>query len=185
MHVDGLSHAGQCCCHLARSNGQLCYTTVAVSGRVGALDVLVVDLPPGTGDAQLSLVQSVPLSGAVVVSTPQPVALADVRRAVAMFGKVETRVLGVIENMSSFECPKCGSVSHIFGHNGAVAEAERQKVPLLGQVPLSEHVRQLSDDGTPVTVASPQHSASLVFSDIAKQVSSALGFTDASVASGR
>lgn len=140
----------------------------------GALDVLVVDLPPGTGDAQLSLVQSVPLSGAVVVSTPQPVALADVRRAVAMFGKVQTRVLGVIENMSSFECPKCGTVSHIFGHNGAAQEAERQRVPLLGQVPLSEHVRQLSDDGTPVTVASPEHSASVVFAQVAKQVSSAL-----------
>lgn len=140
----------------------------------GQLDVLVVDLPPGTGDAQLSLVQSVPLSGAVVVSTPQLVALADVRRAVAMFGKVKTPVLGVIENMSAFECPKCGSVSHIFGHDGAVREAEAQGVPLLGQVPLSEHVRQLSDDGKPVSVVSPEHAASRVFATVAQKVAAAV-----------
>jgi ATP-binding protein involved in chromosome partitioning len=144
----------------------------------GQLDVLVVDLPPGTGDAQLSLVQSVPLSGAVVVSTPQLVALADVRRAVAMFNKVKTPVLGVLENMSSFECPKCGSVSHIFGKEGAVREAETQGVPLLGQVPLSEHVRQLSDDGRPVTVVTPEHAASRVFAAVAQKVTETL-FTGA------
>lgn len=133
----------------------------------GALDVLVVDLPPGTGDAQLSLIQHVPLAGAVVVSTPQPMALADVVRAVSMFAKVDARVLGVVENMSCFECAQCGHVSHVFGHGGAAAiAAERRTVargatsvhraraelPLLAEIPLREDLRQMCGTRQPVAV---------------------------------
>jgi ATP-binding protein involved in chromosome partitioning len=119
------------------------------------LDALVVDMPPGTGDAQLTMAQTVPLSGAVIVSTPQDLALIDARRGVAMFKKVEVPILGIVENMASFACPHCGQVSHIFGHGGARAEAEKLGVPFLGEVPLDMAIRETSDGGRPVVATAP------------------------------
>ena len=116
----------------------------------GDLDVLIVDLPPGTGDVQLSLVQRVPLTGALIVSTPQDVALIDARRAIDMFGKLKVPVLGLIENMSSYVCPNCGHEAHIFGHGGVAAEAKALGVPFLGELPISLDVRLAGDAGTPV-----------------------------------
>jgi ATP-binding protein involved in chromosome partitioning len=116
----------------------------------GTLDVLVVDMPPGTGDAQLTLAQNVPLKGAVIVSTPQDLALVDARRGIAMFKKVNVPVLGIVENMSYFQCPSCGTRSDIFGHGGALHEAERLGVPFLGEIPLHIDIRTTSDAGTPV-----------------------------------
>ncbi|MEX6725625.1 Mrp/NBP35 family ATP-binding protein [Parapedomonas caeni] len=121
----------------------------------GPLDVLVLDLPPGTGDIQLTLAQRVKLAGAVVVSTPQDLALIDARKAIAMFAKVNVPVLGVVENMSSFLCPHCGGESHIFGHGGAARTAAELGVPFLGEVPLVMAVREGSDSGRPVVVADP------------------------------
>ncbi|MGC9419855.1 MAG: P-loop NTPase [Rhodovulum sp.] len=118
----------------------------------GPLDVLIVDLPPGTGDIQLTLCQRTKLSGAVVVSTPQDVALLDARKAIDMFAKLKTPVLGLIENMSSYVCPKCGHEAHIFGHGGVAAEAEKLGVPLLGALPLALEVRQAGDAGRPVAL---------------------------------
>ncbi len=136
----------------------------------GPLDVLVVDMPPGTGDAQLTMAQRVPLAGAVIVSTPQDIALIDARRAVAMFGKVNVPVLGVIENMSSFLCPHCGGESHIFGHGGAKDCAAQLGVPFLGEVPLTIEVRETSDGGTPVVAANPDSEAATRFRAIAEAV---------------
>ncbi|MDH3242041.1 MAG: iron-sulfur cluster carrier protein ApbC [Alphaproteobacteria bacterium] len=136
----------------------------------GPLDVLVVDMPPGTGDAQLTMAQRVPLAGAVIVSTPQDIALIDARRAVAMFRKVNVPVLGVIENMSSFLCPHCGGESHIFGHGGARDCAAQLGVPFLGEVPLTIEVREFSDGGTPVVVANPESEAAVRFRAIAEAV---------------
>lgn len=116
----------------------------------GTLDVLVVDMPPGTGDAQLTLAQNVPLKGAIIVSTPQDLALIDARRGIAMFRKVNVPVLGIVENMSYFQCPECGTRSDIFGHGGARHEAERLGVPFLGEIPLHMSIRSTSDAGTPV-----------------------------------
>jgi len=116
----------------------------------GELDVLIVDLPPGTGDVQLTLCQRTHLTGALIVSTPQDVALIDARRAIDMFGKLRTPVLGLIENMSTYICPNCGHEAHIFGHGGVRAEAERIGVPFLGEIPLSLDVRLAGDAGTPV-----------------------------------
>ena len=116
----------------------------------GELDVLIIDLPPGTGDVQLSLAQKTPLTGALVVSTPQDVALIDARRAINMFDKLKVPVLGLIENMSSYVCPNCGHEAHLFGHGGVAAEAERLGVPFLGELPLSLDVRLAGDAGTPV-----------------------------------
>jgi ATP-binding protein involved in chromosome partitioning len=116
----------------------------------GELDVLIVDLPPGTGDVQLTLCQRTHLTGALVVSTPQDVALLDARRAIDMFGKLKTPVLGLIENMSTYVCPNCGHEAHIFGHGGVTAEARRIGVPFLGELPLSLDVRIAGDSGTPV-----------------------------------
>ena len=116
----------------------------------GELDVLIVDMPPGTGDAQLTMAQTVPLAGAVIVSTPQDLALIDARRGVAMFQKVEVPILGIVENMSSFVCPCCGTVSDVFGKGGARREAEALGVPFLGEVPLAGAIRELSDAGRPV-----------------------------------
>ena len=121
----------------------------------GELDVLVVDMPPGTGDAQLTLAQSTPLSGAVIVSTPQDLALIDARRGVTMFNKVSVPILGIVENMATFVCPNCGHESHIFGHGGARAEAERLGVPFLGEVPLTMAIRETSDAGRPVVATDP------------------------------
>ena len=122
----------------------------------GTLDVLVVDMPPGTGDAQLTLAQNVPLKGAIIISTPQDLSLIDARRGLAMFRKVNVPVLGIIENMSYFQCPHCGSRSDIFGHGGARHEAERLGVPFLGEIPLHMSIRETSDSGHPVVVSEPE-----------------------------
>jgi ATP-binding protein involved in chromosome partitioning len=121
----------------------------------GTLDVLVVDMPPGTGDAQLTLAQNVPLKGAVIISTPQDLSLIDARRGLAMFRKVNVPVLGIVENMSYFQCPHCGTRSDIFGHGGARHEAERLGVPFLGEIPLHISIRTASDSGTPVVESEP------------------------------
>jgi ATP-binding protein involved in chromosome partitioning len=121
----------------------------------GDLDVLLVDMPPGTGDAQLTMAQAVPLRGAIIVSTPQDLALIDARRGVAMFGKVNVPVLGIIENMSYFLCPHCGTRSDIFGHGGAREEAQRLGVPFMGEVPLDREIRERSDLGLPVVATVP------------------------------
>ncbi|MCB9959107.1 MAG: Mrp/NBP35 family ATP-binding protein [Rhodospirillaceae bacterium] len=133
----------------------------------GTLDVLLVDMPPGTGDAQLTLAQSVPLSGAIIVSTPQDIALLDARKGLNMFRKVEVPVLGIVENMSYFCCPNCGHRSEIFGHGGARAEAGRLDVPFLGEVPLEISVRTTSDTGTPAAAAEPAGAIAGVFRQIA------------------
>src|SRR6201988_608070 len=122
----------------------------------GTLDVMVVDMPPGTGDAQLTLAQQVPLKGAVIVSTPQDLALIDARRGIAMFRRVNVPVLGIVENMSTFVCPQCGARSDIFGHGGARREAERLGVPFLGEVPLDIAIREKSDAGSPVVATVPE-----------------------------
>ena len=121
----------------------------------GELDVLVVDMPPGTGDAQLTMAQQVPLAGAVIVSTPQDLALIDARKGLNMFRKVDVPVLGLVENMSTFICPHCGGRSDIFAHGGAKREAERLHVPFLGEVPLTLAIRETSDAGRPVVVSDP------------------------------
>ncbi len=136
----------------------------------GELDILVVDMPPGTGDAQLTLAQTVPLKGAVIVSTPQDLALIDARRGLAMFRKVNVPVLGIVENMSYFQCPECGTRSDIFGHGGARHEAERLGVPFLGEVPLHMAIRATSDAGTPVVVSEPNGPHAAIYRAIATQV---------------
>lgn len=133
----------------------------------GDLDVLVVDMPPGTGDVQLTLAQQVPLAGAVVVSTPQDLALIDARKAITMFGKVEVPLLGIIENMSYFLAPDTGKRYDIFGHGGARNEAERIGVPFLGEVPLTMEIRETSDIGTPIVVADPEGAVAKVYQEIA------------------
>ncbi|WJR75801.1 P-loop NTPase [Bradyrhizobium sp. NP1] len=136
----------------------------------GTLDVLVVDMPPGTGDAQLTLAQNVPLKGAVIVSTPQDLSLIDARRGLAMFKKVNVPVLGIVENMSYFQCPHCGTRSDIFGHGGARHEAERLGVPFLGEVPLHMAIRATSDSGTPVVASEPDGPHAAIYRAIAGQV---------------
>ena len=140
----------------------------------GALDVLVVDMPPGTGDAQLTLAQNVPLKGAVIVSTPQDLALIDARRGLAMFSKVNVPVLGIVENMSYFQCPECGTRSDIFGHGGARHEAERLGVPFLGEIPLHMSIRATSDAGTPVVDSEPNGPHAAIYRDIAAKVRDAV-----------
>jgi len=134
------------------------------------LDILVVDMPPGTGDAQLTMAQQVPLAGAVIVSTPQDLALIDARRGIAMFEKVNVPVLGVVENMSYFMCPECGTRSDIFGHGGARHEAERLKVPFLGEVPLHMSIRETSDAGRPVVATLPDSVEAGIYRKIAQNV---------------
>ncbi len=136
----------------------------------GTLDVMVVDMPPGTGDAQLTMAQQVPLKGAVIVSTPQDLALIDARRGIAMFRRVNVPVLGIVENMSTFICPHCGTRSDIFGHGGARHEAERLGVPFLGEVPLAIDIREKSDAGTPVVASEPDGLHAQCFRDIAARV---------------
>ena len=120
----------------------------------GELDVLIVDLPPGTGDVQLTLCQKTHVTGALIVSTPQDVALLDARRAIDMFGKLKTPILGLIENMSTYVCPNCGHEAHIFGHGGVAAEAAKLGAPFLGEIPLSLDVRLAGDAGTPIATGS-------------------------------
>ncbi|HLG79687.1 MAG TPA: iron-sulfur cluster carrier protein ApbC [Bradyrhizobium sp.] len=141
----------------------------------GTLDVLVVDMPPGTGDAQLTLAQNVPLKGAVIISTPQDLSLIDARRGLAMFRKVNVPVLGIIENMSYFQCPHCGTRSDIFGHGGARHEAERLGVPFLGEVPLHMAIRETSDAGNPVVVSEPDGPHAAIYRAIANEVRVQLG----------
>jgi ATP-binding protein involved in chromosome partitioning len=136
----------------------------------GDLDVLVVDMPPGTGDAQLTMAQATPLAGAVIVSTPQDLALIDARRGVSMFKRVEIPIIGIVENMATFICPHCGQSSHIFGHGGARDEAARLSVPFLGEVPLNMTIRELSDAGRPVVVADPEGPHAGIYKDMAQQV---------------
>jgi ATP-binding protein involved in chromosome partitioning len=136
----------------------------------GKLDVMVVDMPPGTGDAQLTMAQQVPLKGAVIVSTPQDLALIDARRGVAMFKRVNVPVLGVVENMSYFLCPECGTRSDIFSHGGARHEAERLGVPFLGEVPLHMAIREKSDAGLPVVATDPDGPHAKIYRDIAAKV---------------
>ena len=136
----------------------------------GALDVMVVDMPPGTGDAQLTMAQQVPLKGAVILSTPQDLALIDARRGIAMFRRVNVPVLGIVENMSTFVCPQCGTRSDIFGHGGARREAERLGVPFLGEVPLDIAIREKSDSGSPVVATAPDSAHAKYYRDIAMRV---------------
>jgi ATP-binding protein involved in chromosome partitioning len=136
----------------------------------GQLDVLVIDLPPGTGDVQLTLSQKTAITGAVVVSTPQDIAMLDARKALDMFRKTGTPVLGIIENMSTHVCSECGHEEHIFGHGGAVAEAVKLNVPLLGEVPLDIEIRLAGDAGAPIVVAAPDSAQAKAFVDIAKNL---------------
>jgi ATP-binding protein involved in chromosome partitioning len=140
----------------------------------GTLDYLVIDLPPGTGDAQLTLVQSVPLSGAVIVTTPQDVALIDAKKAAAMFRKTEVPILGIVENMSRFVCPSCGHQESIFGSGGGSREAERLGVPFLGEIPLEPSIREGGDSGTPVVVSGPGSPAAEAFEKIVAAVRASL-----------
>jgi len=138
------------------------------------LDVLVVDMPPGTGDAQLTMAQRVPLKGAVIVSTPQDLALVDARKGLAMFRKTQAPILGIVENMSVFVCPHCGHESHIFAHGGARTVAETLDVPFLGEIPLVASIRETSDAGTPIVVQEPESSEAAAFLAIAGRVAAAL-----------
>jgi ATP-binding protein involved in chromosome partitioning len=136
----------------------------------GELDIMVVDMPPGTGDAQLTMAQQVPLKGAVIVSTPQDLALIDARRGISMFNRVNVPVLGIVENMSYFLCPQCGTRSDIFSHGGARHEAERLGVPFLGEVPLHMEIREKSDAGLPVVATMPDGPHARIYRDIAARV---------------
>jgi ATP-binding protein involved in chromosome partitioning len=136
----------------------------------GELDVLVVDMPPGTGDAQLTMAQQVPLAGAVIVSTPQDLALIDARKGLNMFRRVDVPVLGIVENMSYFLCPHCCERSDVFGHGGAREEAKRLETPFLGEVPLDMNIRLTSDAGTPIVVAEPDGVHARIYREIAEHV---------------
>lgn len=136
----------------------------------GPLDVLVVDLPPGTGDAQLTMAQRVPLSGAVIVSTPQDIALLDARKAINMFRKVDVPILGIVENMSYYCCPKCGHRAEIFAHGGARACAQRMGVDFLAEIPLDAEIRELSDAGRPIVVAHPASPQAQAYLQLAMSV---------------
>jgi ATP-binding protein involved in chromosome partitioning len=138
------------------------------------LDVLVVDMPPGTGDAQLTLAQRVPLKGAIIVSTPQDLALIDARKGLAMFRKTEVPVLGIVENMSTFVCPNCGHESHIFGHGGARATAAQLGVDFLGEIPLVPSIRETSDAGTPIVAKEPDGPEARAFIAVAAKVAEKL-----------
>jgi ATP-binding protein involved in chromosome partitioning len=136
----------------------------------GELDVLVVDLPPGTGDAQLSLAQTIALDGGVIVTTPQDVALEVARRGIAMFEKVNVKILGIVENMSYYVCPHCGEHDDIFGHGGGKQEAARLEVPFLGEIPLFSDIRICGDKGLPIVVAEPTSEPAKAFTKCAESV---------------
>jgi ATP-binding protein involved in chromosome partitioning len=136
----------------------------------GQLDFMIIDLPPGTGDAQLTLTQKVPLTGAVVVTTPQDVALIDARKGLAMFRKVNVPVLGIIENMSYYMCGHCGERTEIFGHGGGKKTAEMLGVPFLGEVPIDPKVVVGGDSGEPIVVLDPESAAAKAFVELARQV---------------
>jgi len=136
----------------------------------GDLDVIVIDLPPGTGDIQISLAQQVKLAGAVIVSTPQDIALLDVVKALTMFQKANVPILGMIENMSYWSCPDCGRVDHIFGKGGVKAEAKKRGLDLLGEIPISAEVRKSSDSGIPIIISDPESIQSKNYRIIAKSI---------------
>jgi ATP-binding protein involved in chromosome partitioning len=136
----------------------------------GELDVLVIDLPPGTGDAQLTLVQKTPLNGAIIVTTPQEVALVDARRGLKMFQKVGTPVLGIVENMSYFACPDCGKKTAIFGSEGGARSSRELNVPLLGQIPIEANITESGDSGEPIIVMHPEGDTAKAFVEIAKRI---------------
>lgn len=144
-------------------------------GYSADLDVLILDLPPGTGDVQLTLAQKIDVTGAVIVSTPQDVALLDARKAVAMFGKTGVPILGIVENMSHYICPSCGHEDHIFGEGGAQAEAKAMGVPFLGAVALEKSIRLNADEGTPVVIALPESAVAEQYRQIAEKLRAALG----------
>ncbi len=136
----------------------------------GGLDYLVIDLPPGTGDIQLSLCQAIPLTGAVIVTTPQDVAINVARKAILMFNKLKTPVLGVVENMSYYECSKCGERDRIFGQGGGEKTSKEFDLPFLGEIPLTSPIRQSSDDGNPVVISAPESSEAKAFISIAENL---------------
>jgi ATP-binding protein involved in chromosome partitioning len=142
--------------------------------RWGELDILVVDMPPGTGDAQLTMAQRVPLAGAVIVSTPQDIALIDARKGLTMFRKTDVPILGIIENMSTFFCPSCGHETHVFGHGGARKTAETLGCEFLGEIPLDLAIRETSDTGTPIVAAASESREAKAFIDIAARIAAQL-----------
>ncbi len=141
----------------------------------GALDVMIVDMPPGTGDAQLSLVQTIDVDGAVMVTTPQRVSTGDVRRGVKMFERVNTRVLGIVENMSGLACPGCGEIVDVFGSGGGEELAEELGLPFLGKVPLDPAVSKAGDEGAPTVMSSPDSAAGVALDAVAQRVGGAVG----------
>jgi ATP-binding protein involved in chromosome partitioning len=141
----------------------------------GDLDILFMDLPPGTGDIQISLIQNAKVGGAIVVSTPQDVAFLDAKKAIGMFGTVKVPILGVIENMSSFLCPACGAETQIFGHGGVKAAAARMNLPFLGEVPIDLAIREGGDSGTPLVVSHPDSPQSRAFLAMAQSLRETLG----------
>lgn len=138
------------------------------------LDILIVDMPPGTGDAQLTMAQKIKLSGAVIVSTPQDIALLDARKGLEMFRKTDVPILGVVENMSHYICPSCGHEDHIFGHGGAQTEAKKLDCPFLGAIPLNRDIRLRSDEGMPIVLSAPQSEAGKSYIQIAAEMLSQL-----------
>ena len=146
----------------------------------GELDVLVLDMPPGTGDTQLSVAQKVALSGAIIVSTPQDIALIDAKKGLNMFKKVDVPIIGFVENMSTFICPDCGSESHIFGHGGAVKAAKDLNVDLLAKIPLDLDIRTKTDVGQPVVISMPDSAQAEIYRNLAVKVSDYLGAYEAS-----
>jgi ATP-binding protein involved in chromosome partitioning len=140
----------------------------------GELDVMIVDMPPGTGDAQLTMAQRVTLAGALIVSTPQDIALLDARRGVKMFERTRVPVLGLVENMSFFCCPNCGHRSEIFGHGGARAEADKLGIEFLGEIPLLLDIRSAADAGTPIVASAPQSDAARAYRDVAARLQAKL-----------
>ncbi len=145
----------------------------------GELDIMIVDMPPGTGDAQLTMAQQVPLAGAVIVSTPQDIALLDARKGLNMFKQVDVPVLGIVENMSYFLCPHCGGRTEIFSHGGARQEADRLGTEFLGEVPLDIRIRETSDGGTPIVIAEPDNPHALVFHRMAARIWEKIAGADA------
>ncbi len=144
----------------------------------GELDVLVLDMPPGTGDIQLTLAQQVPVAGAVIVSTPQDLALIDARKGLKMFQNVDVPIFGIIENMSSFLCPSCGEESHIFGNGGARAESAKLQIPFLGAIPLHMDIRESSDKGDPITASEPNSVHAKAYQAIALSIAAQLNPVD-------
>ncbi|MCK4738839.1 MAG: iron-sulfur cluster carrier protein ApbC [Deltaproteobacteria bacterium] len=144
----------------------------------GELDYLVIDLPPGTGDAQLTLVQTIPLTGVVIVSTPQDVALIDARRAIKMFNEVKVPILGIVENMSVFVCPHCNEETEIFSKGGGEKTSKRYDVPLLGSIPINLSVRECGDEGKPIVEAKPDSVEAKALTDIAKKVAASISVLD-------